>query len=488
MPAKKDVYVILAELKRRMLGVSDRDPKGMQGFLVSFLPTGSPVNPDDFKKPWKPNMTSPNNVQPPAQPGAPEVTDDIAKRYENLANTCTLVDSKIRLNEIYQAIENSSTISQAWEIIIKGANVMPLDPAQEQLQKKQYDKFFPRLRKTVKDEDGQDIEVDTKEYKAYKEYQEKYQNALRNYATEYMVAMSNRQTAHLWGVIGKGPLQKVDSAWDEWGSLGSKELIEQANDNLAAMGSDAAAHMIAVAKKKFEAYRIATQGVIPVTSQYVEIFPSNWCETNVENDGWTNYEYSWQKETTTTEQEATSFSVGGGVSFGFWSARADVSHEHREEHNDKLVDGLEVRVSYAILDINRPWLDTILFDLGNWFLVGNYPKGSISNGRMDQVFPETNAGPWLPIIPKKLIAIKNLWIKTTHIHEHFDSIVNTVGVGGSVGIGPFSLSGRYDHSKKNTTFMAEKEGEGLSVKGTQIIGWISNLVQLSPKIDAPRDN
>ena len=250
---KKDVFAIFDELKQRMLGVSDRNPQGMDGFLVSFLPTGQPVNPKDFRKPWKPNMTSPNTVQPPPlpgeDPGIPD-TSDIAKRYENLSNTCSLVDNKIRLNEVYQAIENSSTISQSWELIVKGANVMPLDPAQEEFQKKQFEKYFPRLRKTKKDDDGEDVEVDTKEYKAYKEFSENYDDALYDYATDYLIAMSNRQTAQLWGITGKRSMRKVDRAWDEWISLGSKEFIEQAIDNLAAMGSDASAHMIASAKKK----------------------------------------------------------------------------------------------------------------------------------------------------------------------------------------------------------------------------------------------
>src|SRR5205085_11413515 len=147
------------------------------------------------------------------------------------------------------------------------------------------------------------------------------------------------------------------------------------------------------------------------------IFPSNWSEVTDGNDGWTNYEYNWSKKTETTDVTTSSFSASGGVSFGFWSAKANVSHERRQEENDLTVDGLEMRFSYTLLDINRPWLDTLLFDLGNWFLVGNFPKGSISTGKMDQVFPASNAGAWLPIIPKKIVAIKNLWIKTDHIHD-----------------------------------------------------------------------
>ncbi len=467
-----------------MLGVSDRDPKGMDGFLVSFTPTGQIINPDDFKNPWKPNMTVPTQVTPPEDPDSLPDTSDIAKRYEALANTCTLVDNKIRLNEVYQAIENSSTISQSWELIVKGANVMPPDPAQEAFKKAQYEKFYPRLRKTKEDEDGEEYEVDTRKFKQYKEFEEKYLDALVDYATDYQIAMSNRQTAQLWGITGKKSLRKVERAWDDWVSLGDKAFIEEAIDNLAAMGTDASAHMIATAKKKLEAYSIATQGVIPVTSKYVEIFPSNWCEED--SEGWTEYGYEWTKKTITTEVSTSSFAASGGFSLGFWSAKANASSDKREEERDRTVDSLKITLKYGTAIVNRPWLDTILFDLNNWFLVGNTKKGCISTGKMDQVFPQTGADTWLPIIPKKLIIVKDLEIKSSQFREHYDALSKKVGGGGSVGYGPFKLKGQYSHSKSSSSFEAESEGEFVRIKGAQIIGWISNLVQFSPKIDPPK--
>jgi hypothetical protein len=486
---KKDVFKILAEMRRLALGINDQNPQGMKGMVASFMPSGEPVNPDDFKNPWKPNMTSPSKVEPPppagTDPGTPD-TSDIGKRYENLANTCTLVDRKLQFNEIYQAIKTGASISQAWEIIVTGANVMPLPPEQEEFQKKQRDKYLPRLRKTIKDEDGSDMDVDTKEYKAYKDYEKKYQNAIRAYTAQYLVAMSSRATAQTWGVLGKTYIQDVNDAWDEWTSLGNKQYIEEARDNLAAMGTDAAAHMIAAAKKKFEAYQVATQGVIPVTTAYTELFPSNWAEI-APDDGWSTYHYDWQKQTTTTDAESSSFSGSASISVGFWSFGANASYEKRTEHDDMKLDGLSIDFSYALVEINRPWLDALLFDLGNWFLVGNYPKGSISTGQMGQILPDTAVDTWLPIIPQQMFVIKNLKISTTDIHNTFDSLSTKVSGGGGIGIGPFHLGGQYSHSKDTKTWVAEKTGEGLEVKGAQIMGWISNLVPLSPKIDAPKE-
>jgi hypothetical protein len=488
-----DVYKILSDIKKQALGISDNTPTGLPGIIISFLPTGEPINPSDFTNPWKPNMTSLTAVQPPAPaggaapaaPGDPAMQDtsDIAKRYENLANTCTLVDKKLMLSDNYQAVENGASISQAWEIIIEGANVMPLPADQEAFQQKQRDKYLPRLRKTIKDEDGGDVDVDTKEYKAYKDYEKKYNNAVRNYANIYLANMSDRRLAQLWGVMGKTYVSDVNDAWDEWMSLGYKQFIEEAKDNLAAMGTDAAAHMIAAAKKKFEAYRVATSGVIPVTSQYVEMFPSNWAEKdNV--DGWTTYTYDSSKSVTTSTETHTSAAVSGG----FWFVTASGSYDKREEHTDSNTDKLTVSFSYALVEINRPWLDTLMFDLGNWFLIGNHPKSSISTGKMDQITrPDSGADAWLPIIPQYIFVIKNLVINASNIHDSYDHVSTSAGGGGSMGWGPFHLGGSYSHSKDSKTFHADKTDNGLEVHGAQILGWISHLVPMSPKLDAPKD-
>lgn len=482
---KKDVFVILAELKRMAAGISDTNPNGLPNKLVSLLTVGESINPDDFKKPWKPNFASPVNVDAPTPPS--EVPPDIAKRYESLANTCTLVDPRIRLTDTYEALATSASISQTWDLIVNGANVVAPDPALEEYQRQQFETFHPRLKKTVT-EDGEEVEVDTAKYKSYKQYKKKYEDALLAYTSAYRNAMRTPETANSWAVDGTIYISRVNSARDEWAADGYKDFIEEALDNLAAMGTDASARAIARAKKRFGYYGIATQGVIPVTSQYVEVFPSNWCEPDTGDDGWTDYEYSWSNLTKATEAETTAYSASGSVSSGFWNAQANVSHEQREEHNDLQVDKLEVSFSFAMLEINRPWLDTVLFDLNSWFLVGNYPKGSISTGRKDQVFPDTNAQTWLPIIPTRMIAIRNLRIKSSQIQEHFDFLKTQTDAGGSIGIGPFKLSGKYSHSKSNETFTAENEGEGLKIDGVQIIGWSSDLVQLSPKIDSPINN
>jgi len=482
----KDVYAILDELKKRACGMSDAFPNGNEGQIMSFLPIAEAIYPDDFRNPWKPQLTSPANSTEPADPAT--VSAEIAKRYETLANTCTLVDRKLKISDVYQSMETSSTLSQTWENIVKAAQIVQSDPALADFYKQQFETYHKRLRKTFTDADGDTAEVDTPEYKAYKEYQEKYYMAKRLYAAAYRAALKDPLTAGSWAVEGQFYLSKVNQAWQEWTSLGYKEPIEEAIDQTSAMGTDPSAHAIARAKQRFDLFSVATHGVIPVTSQYVEVFPSNWCEPD-QNDGWTTYEYSATETHQASSSANTTYGGSAGISAGFWNASANASHNERTEHNDLTVDGLEVKFSYALLSINRPWLDTLLFDLNTWYLRSNqpgaYPKGSISSGKMDQLLPQNGGSNWLPIIPKHVLVIKNLFIKTSHIGEQFDSLKTQTDAGGSIGFGPFKLSGTYSHSKSNQTFSGKVEGEGLKVEGVQILGWLSHLVQLSPKIDPP---
>jgi len=124
--------------------------------------------------------------------------------------------------------------------------------------------------------------------------------------------------------------------------------------------------------------------------------------------------------------------------------------------------------------------------LNNWFLVGDRKKGSISTGKMDQVIGGEGADVSLPIIPTKFIVIRDLEIESKELCEHFDAMKKDLSVGGSLGYGPFKLSGSYSNSKSTTKFEAESDGEILKVKDCQIIGWLSAVVPFCPKLDSPK--
>lgn len=220
------------------------------------------------------------------------------------------------------------------------------------------------------------------------------------------------------------------------------------------------------------------------TIPFVQVFPTNWCDLKREHDGWTEYGYSRRNTSSTATSEATSWGANAGVKFGFWSFGAGASHSSANTHSEHSSDGLGIQMRYAVIDIDRPWLNTVLLNVSNWFLVG-YKKNSISQGTITQSAPSQDEAFWLPSLPTQLVVVKDLRIRTNNMRATYDTLQSKSSAGGSVGWGPFSIGGSYSHSEGKVTQTFHMEGEWLVVDGVQIIGWVSQILPASPKLDAP---
>lgn len=99
-----------------------------------------------------------------------------------------------------------------------------------------------------------------------------------------------------------------------------------------------------------------------------------------------------------------------------------------------------------LVDIKRSWLDTSLLNLSNWFLEGDYKKHCISDGTMSQQLSDRNLEHiFLPYIVTSLILIKDLSISWENWQSDGQSRVDSDSSIGSIGYGPFAVSGNYSH-------------------------------------------
>ena len=480
---KFDVFRIYEQLRKRAFGVSDAT-KPPEGFIFSFLPTGLPINPDDYLDPWKPdlNVTGAPGAAPAAG-GAPDqaLLAKISKRQTNLLNLSLFVDKKLQLNGTGLAVPSSTKISQTWKLILDGANAVPLPEVTDPLLKKSLDVATRLLMKP--DPDDAESVIETGTYTRYKDCRKKYFKAIQGYTAQYQAAAMNPVALQTWPVIGPTFKADVDSAWDDWINLGKKDQVENALNLLGSQGTDAATAAIAGAKKKFERWQVAA-GMIADTVPYVQVMPSNWCDPNVDHDGWTQYGFEQTDTVEETSTEATAWAVKASVGFGFWHADASAGGSSEKQMRDYTSNKLGISMKYALVDIERPWLNTVLLNLANWYLVG-FKKNSISNGTPGQQSPLENEAFWLPAIPTQILVIKELKIKAENIHENMEKSKSHIEAGGSVGWGPFSVGGNYSHDKTHGKQTFHQDGEWLCVDGVQVVGWISQVLSASPHRDAP---
>ena len=117
---------------------------------------------------------------------------------------------------------------------------------------------------------------------------------------------------------------------------------------------------------------------------------------------------------------------------------------------------------YSIVKLRRPWYDSSLFDLADWWHCKTLKEGFFSTGEKD----ETNDG-ILKSFTTAMILIKNLEIEASWSDTDKDNAKK------SIALGNFNITDSKFH------------GNTLKSEGIQILGWICNVLPKLPLKDAP---
>lgn len=459
------------------------------GLVVSMMAQGQVINPKDFLYPWTPYLGT-DDEGPDATIDKPDPLGDIIPE-QSLKNTCELVNRKLALSANYQVMPGTASISDTWEAIITSATIDPNAISHmSDAQKKKFAEVREKLYET-RDietiEKGKKVvkqtEVKTAAYQTYLEKQDAYNKANNSYVNAYLGSRENNAAKKAWAIIGKTYIDAVDGAYNDWMASGKKQ-IEEALNILAAEGSDPSAGMIAKAQNRFAVYQAAAGGVFAVKTPYVRLSPSNWCDLNVkpEEDGFMEYEGTFTKTSVKAETHHKDWHAEIKVNVGLFGGDASTKGAIDQANNDMSGDSTYIYLKYALVAIERPWLDTSLFSMDNWYMVGG-KKNSISNGTMPDPNPAKH---YLPMIPTHMIVVKNLRIKNAALQQHFDSIATSISAEASLHYGPFvSVGGGYNQTDTETNQFENSATEGLKINGMQVIGWVSEVMPSSPKMDAP---
>ncbi len=84
------------------------------------------------------------------------------------------------------------------------------------------------------------------------------------------------------------------------------------------------------------------------------------------------------------------------------------------------------------------------------------------------------------MLTQSFIVISNLEITATWSDFDKDQINKAVSGGIDVGWGLFSLSASYSSNSSNEKVKFDEATAKLTVPGVQIVGWVCNIVPLSP--------
>jgi hypothetical protein len=485
----KDVFKILKDLELRAVGLDPQSAGMQEGYFVAFRPVGLPIHKKDFENPWSPLGSNLQKDIPQSDPVDPKdapktaaggidenkiFAANIAHSQQSYLNTFLLTDDKLRMNSEYAVMPGSSKVSDSWYAIITGANGIPVSSVLRPGMQEAYEKAKAKLM----DKDGNV----TPHYEAYLRYQDEWRTKIKAWQRAYAASSGDPMKLNTWPNEGKLYHDEADEAWDRWMAFGFKQEIEEAMNALAAQGIDPAIALIGRAKKRFinSLLEFMNVGQIP----YTVMLPNSWYDRD-NDDGWTEYSSGDFHAESHYRASSTSYGGGGGFSLGFWSASASFNHSDERKSLDIQTQNLDVSFKFCVVDIKRPWLDTSLLNLKNWFLMGDYKKHCISDGTMGQELRSGDTEPsFLPSIVTSLVLIKDLRIKWDDWKSSWESRQETNSASVSVGFGPFCVNGSYSHHDEQRDFRADKEGEGLLVPGIQLVGYVSTINPACPGVNS----
>ncbi|MBV9248375.1 MAG: hypothetical protein JO227_03890 [Acetobacteraceae bacterium] len=489
---EQDVFKIFKDLEMKAVGLDPQSNKMQEGYFVAFRSVGLPVHKDDYSNPYSPlgsnlqkdipkaDAVDPKDT-PPATASAELSADkdkafaaNVAKSQQSYLNTFLLLDDKLQMNNQYSVMPSSSKVSDSWFAIINGANGIPPSMELNDAMKQAYADAQAKLQ----DKDGNP----TAHYQAYMDKEDEYKSKVKARNKAYADAFTDPMKLQAWPVNGVPYQDDVDEAWKRWISLGFKEEIEKALNTLAAQGTDPAIVLIARAKQKFQNDLLEFMGVGEIP--YTLLSPHSWYDAD-NDDGWTDYtSHDFHSE---SHYQSSSTSFGGGASFniGLWHGGASFDHSDSQTNSNMQVKNVKIRFSYCAVDIKRPWLDTSLLNLKNWFLVGDYKKNCISDGTMGQHLPQGSIEPtFLPSVTTSLILVKDVYISWDDWKSQWAAHTESNSGSASFGVGPFTASAHYSHRNQKRDFECDDTGEELHIPGIQLLGYVSAINPPSPQVDS----
>ncbi|MVM40312.1 hypothetical protein GO730_26115 [Spirosoma sp. HMF3257] len=493
-----DVIKILKDLEYKAVGVDPITNEMPTGYFVSFRNVGLPIIKDDFDNPWTPlgaNLAQINSSKPPVG-GSPDTTGvdpgtvqpksasqqleenkimvaGIAKSMQAYLNTFMLTDNKLSMSNDYHLMPNASKINDSWYAIINGANAIVSDMEFNDSIKATIEK----AKSVLSDKDGNT----TPKFDQYLRYRDEYQSKVKAYQRAFAGSLSDPMQFQMFPIQGRLYEDDVNFAREQWVGLGHVGEIEEALKTLSGQGIDPSLLLITRAKNKYEnsLVNFPNIGNLP----YTFMIPNKWYSAF--EDGWTKYTSVDFHSESHVSSSSTSIGANVGFNLGFWQIGGSFNSDKSKSSMDIQISGLEISFEYATADIQRPWLDTSLLNLHNWFLVGDYRKNCISDGTFGQQLVDTTSeSTFLPSIVTSFVLIRNLTIKFNEASQHADSMNNTISGGGSVGWGPFCIGGHYSHSNSESNFKSDISGSGIFVEGVQLVGYVSTIVPASPSLDS----
>lgn len=365
--------------------------------------------------------------------------------------------------------------------ILKFSKVVHREMTEEEKQK--LEKFRGLLRETKKvkslaSDEEKEVTEDGPMLRAYNDKLAAYIAAALNYNNKRIAAQSAS------GESGKAAVAdfstnaelyrlQVKAARDAWVSGGYKNEVDEINAYIDQVTSR---DMVLWKQALVE---LLNESVVNGTTQgqrfnYTTLLPGDFATAG----GWTEYGVTHETVDHGSHSESSEWQASAGVSLGFWSFGGE-AHGAASENTENLeIDDFALSFKLCQTLVSRPWFYPEFFANRGWDLrtgEGWMYDEMPSNGEP----PPATQGKCVGY-PTTILWAKDVRVSSAQFSSAYQAYTSEFGGGGSVGWGPFTLSGGGATREADTHMKTDATGQGLNVDGMQIIGFVNHLVGKAP--------
>jgi hypothetical protein len=317
---------------------------------------------------------------------------------------------------------------------------------------------------------------DTVPYAAYKMYQTAYIAALTNYNGLQIQANApgaSNAMVQAWSLNGNALQSEVVSAWNNWIATGNKNYVEEAIGIISNLAGQGPQSMYAAMNANYTMN--SRKDVLGETFYPTFVYPVDPLQAAL-NGSWLTYEFNLSDVDSFQSKSASNSGGGASGSWGLWSGGASASFASGQTHATCDTTGLSVSVQLLQVPLSRAWLESEIFWSRGWKFSPASGLGLVSDG---DVPPQG----LMALFPTAVILAQNLQINLDMTNAANASQFSSQSESGSIGWGPFSVNGNHSESQSSSSSSFTKTDSGIQVPGPQIIGFVCQMLPLSPNPD-----
>jgi hypothetical protein len=525
----------------------DKNGKPLRQVAYMHMPNGLPIDPRQYADPWTPaggatlrDMLDDGSLPAPAAepsangdasgdadaaPAMPAQDPKLMASLQAALNTAWLFDEMVMVtgDGTYRPYPSTRKLSSAYEGLINSIQPVPMPAPPPEVVK-----AVEAARKVlyVLDADG-NIQGPSPRFQNYLKFSQAYADAKAEFARQHAAAMADPILGSSWPVTAASAQRKVDNAYKIWRSSGADE-VEKAFNTLNSQGGSAAAYFVSQARELLDKWDLSLSGAVADTTPYTQITPAGWYDHTNQDIGFarlesssshyhakgssksTSFASSWAKGQSKSTQAGGFGSIfgitiggRGGSSSSSSSSEGHSGGSTSNEHADSTTQA-SISLEYGVVKIQRPWYLSEILHIGGWYIPGQ-PIGCVSDGTI--AGQEGDDSKVLPMVTTEALAIRNVVLTATGwgsagkaLAEHFEnqkadssnSSFKAAGAVGFLGFGGAAKheSGDWATSSSNDTqatwgfeYDAFTDTGKLTINGTQIVGYVGEIVGLNPRVD-----